>query len=437
MPVAGLHEAIRQMSDPTALLDRIVRHSLTLIPDADGASLEMRRGPDTLEYVSAAGSLARLVGVTLPVGKSLSGLALRSGQVQLCDDARIDPRVDVDAVRRTGVVSMLCVPLSDQLGGIAVLKVSARRPHAFTAKDVATLERLAAFLDVSLRAASDLEAATAAVLEAAIGEGADGPESSRAETERFVADVLTPGLAERTEAALLIDDVIGAERLHVVAQPIVDLRTRSLVAVEALTRFPSLPPHSPDHWFALAHVVGRGEELEGLAITKALAAVPSLPVDVRVAVNVSPETVLAEDFRALVEAAPLERLTIELTEHSAVADYGALVEVLRPLRDSGARLSVDDTGSGYSGLVHIMQLLPEVIKLDRQLTTGVHQDPVRQALATALVTFAGRIGAAVVAEGIEVEGEAQVLSALGVGYGQGYLFGRPGPVQALSTQTNG
>jgi EAL domain-containing protein (putative c-di-GMP-specific phosphodiesterase class I) len=138
-----------------------------------------------------------------------------------------------------------------------------------------------------------------------------------------------------------------------------------------------------------------------------------------------------------VEAAPLERLTIELTEHSAVADYGALVEVLRPLRDSGARLSVDDTGSGYSGLVHIMQLLPEVIKLDRQLTTGVHQDPVRQALATALVTFAGRIGAAVVAEGIEVEGEAQVLSALGVGYGQGYLFGRPGPVQALSTQTNG
>lgn len=149
------------------------------------------------------------------------------------------------------------------------------------------------------------------------------------------------------------------------------------------------------------------------------------------------EMVLSDGFVALLERAPLDRLTIELTEHSAVADYGRLVDVLRPLRSSGVRLSVDDTGSGYSGLVHIMQLLPEVIKLDRQLTTGVHQDPVRQALATALVTFAGRIGASVVAEGIEADGEAQVMSALGVGYGQGYLFGRPSPASDRSAQARG
>lgn len=292
MPIAGLHEAIRQMADPTALLDRIVHQSMTLIPDADGASLEMRRGPDTLEYVSAAGTLARSVGVTLPVSQSLSGLALRTGEVQLCNDARSDPRVDVEAVRRTGVVSMLCVPLSDQLGGIAVLKVSARRPNAFTAKDVATLERLGAFLDTSVRAASDLAAATAAVLEAVTGDGGvedvEGQGSSRAETERFVADVLTPGLAERTEAAQVIDDVIGAGDLTIVTQPIVDLRTRRVVAFEALSRFPSLPVHPPDHWFTLAHSVGRGEELEGLAISRALSAFEVLPADTRMAVNASP-----------------------------------------------------------------------------------------------------------------------------------------------------
>lgn len=435
MPAAGLHEAIREIADPMALLDRIVQQALVLLPHADGASLEVLRDDRRLEYASAAGTLAASVGITLPVDQSLSGRAVLTGEVQQCDDARDDPRVNAEAVRRTGVVSMLCVPLSDRLGGVAVLKVSSRRPHAFSAKDLSTLRRLATFMDVSVRAASDLADATEDVLQALDAdhspELAGGSEPGRAQAARFVADVLTPGLAERAESAQLVRDVVAGERVTTVVQPIVDLRTRELIAVEALSRFPDSTGRPPDHWFRMAHRIGLGEALELLAIRRALALVDALPYGVRMAVNVSAETVLHPDFAAVMAAVPPDRLTVELTEHSPVADYDAVLAVLAPLRAAGARLSVDDTGTGYSGLAHIMRLLPEVIKLDRELTTGVHADPVRQALTTALVSFAERIGARVVAEGIEVEQEADVLRDLGVGFGQGYLLGRPGSVDSL------
>jgi EAL domain-containing protein (putative c-di-GMP-specific phosphodiesterase class I) len=116
---------------------------------------------------------------------------------------------------------------------------------------------------------------------------------------------------------------------------------------------------------------------------------------------------------------------VELTEHSAVEDYDALEGALRPLREVGLRIAVDDAGAGYATFRHILRLQPDFIKLDRSLISGIDGDPARRALAGAVVAFAREMRGVVVAEGIERSGELAVLLGLGVDAGQGYLLGRP------------
>jgi EAL domain-containing protein (putative c-di-GMP-specific phosphodiesterase class I) len=132
----------------------------------------------------------------------------------------------------------------------------------------------------------------------------------------------------------------------------------------------------------------------------------------------------------LLAAAPTDRLVLELTEHVAVADYDALAEPLDRLRWSGVRLAVDDAGSGFASLQHILNLAPDVIKLDRALVRNVDADPARASLAGSLVAFAERIGADLVAEGIENDRERVALQRLGVRCGQGFHLGPPLPVTA-------
>ena len=429
MPERGLlFEAIRDATDPIAVFDRVVQQCLTLVPHADGASLEMRVDVDTLEYVAASGTLAPFIGLQLSVHKSFSGLTARTGEVQLCQDARIDERVSAEAVAATGVISMLCVPLSDRRENAAVLKVSARTADAFTEDDERTLRRLAGFLSVTLGAAQQIASATANVMKtASVETGASELDDSSLRTARFVANVMTPGLADRIDAAGLMDDVLNTGALKMLLQPVFNLETGEMRGLEALARFPN-SEHSPDWWFDLAHRVGRGVDLEILAARRALELLPQIPEPLRLSINTGPEAAVDPRFVELFDGIETERITVELTEHTVVDDYPHLLRVLESLRARGISLSVDDTGSGYSGLSHIRQLLPNVIKLDRTLTTGIDRDPVCQALATALVAFAERINAIVIAEGIEHAEEAETIRGLGVGFGQGYFLGRPAPV---------
>lgn len=424
-----LYEAIRDAVNPLAVFERVVEQCLTLVPGADGASLEMRRDADTLEYVAASGTLASFVGLRLSVHKSLSGLTARTGEVQLCKDARNDPRVSPEAVAATGVISMLCVPLSQEPENAAVLKVSSRAPDAFTDEDTLALRQLADFLRITLSAAQQIASATADVMRG-VGDAAILPVDADASLRRarFVANVMTPGLADRIDAANLIDEVLQDGALDVVLQPVFDLATAEIRGFEALARFPG-SPQPPDWWFSLAHGVGRGVELELLAARTALALMPRIPDPIRLSINTGPETAVDPRFVELFDGMESHRITIELTEHTVVHDYPQLLAVLGRLRARGIALSVDDTGSGYSGLSHIRQLLPDVIKIDRDLTSGIDRDAVRQALATALVAFAERIGAIIIAEGIEHASEVEAIRELGVGFGQGYFLGRPAPIE--------
>jgi EAL domain-containing protein (putative c-di-GMP-specific phosphodiesterase class I) len=121
-------------------------------------------------------------------------------------------------------------------------------------------------------------------------------------------------------------------------------------------------------------------------------------------------------------------LIVELTEHDFIEDYQAIRTGITRLRSSGARIAVDDVGSGFASLRHVVDLQPDVIKIDRSLISYVDQDPARHGLAIAFNQLAVSMGWTVVAEGIERAEELEVCSAIGIAYGQGYLLGRPAPL---------
>jgi EAL domain-containing protein (putative c-di-GMP-specific phosphodiesterase class I) len=99
------------------------------------------------------------------------------------------------------------------------------------------------------------------------------------------------------------------------------------------------------------------------------------------------------------------------------------------LRERGVRLAIDDAGAGYSSLRHILQLRPDLIKLDMSLTRNICIDPARKALAAAMVNFARDTGSQIIAEGVETASEFATLRALGAEKAQGYFLGRPLPLE--------
>jgi EAL domain-containing protein (putative c-di-GMP-specific phosphodiesterase class I) len=414
------------------VMQRAVDQALTLIPTADGASFEMLRDDGMLEYVCTSGTLAPHVGLVLAAATSLSGHSIRTAQVQRSDDTEVDPRVDRDACRRAGIRSMLCLPLSLSAGGGAVLKVSSSLPHAFSEADAAALAHVTGFLGVAVSAAHDMATATATLLADLPDTGSGGT----AEAARFVAGVMSPDLVPGIDAQRRIEQVLADHAWYTVLQPIVDLRHGSVVAVEALTRFTAEPLRTPDVWFGEAHYVGLGIQLELATLADALALLERLPSHVRLEVNVGPDALVDPRLLTLLSRFAGQPLDLELTEHERVGDYAAITESLDAVRSLGMRIAVDDTGSGYASLSHILRMRPDIIKLDRELTGGIAQDPARQALAAALVRFAAALDATVVAEGVETEQEARTVTELGIDRAQGWFLGRPARLDELDLSTH-
>jgi len=212
-----------------------------------------------------------------------------------------------------------------------------------------------------------------------------------------------------------------------VFQPIVALRGRKVVGMEALARFAGLPLRPPNAWFAEADAMSLGVDLELVAVQKALDGLVDLAPDLYLSINVSPATLMDARFCSVVSKADPRRLVLELTEHARVGDYDRLDQALNTLRAAGMRVAIDDAGAGFASLRHILKLRPELIKLDMSLIRDINADPFKQALATSLITFAEKSEATIVAEGIETEEELTTLVELGVGYGQGWFLGEPVP----------
>lgn len=222
----------------------------------------------------------------------------------------------------------------------------------------------------------------------------------------------------------LIERAVADGGFTMALQPVVDLGTRRVMGYEALARFPQDELGPPGAWFAAARRLRLLKELETAAMDKALEHLASLGPEQLLAVNLSPDA-LVSGVADRLEGPEGQRIVIELTEHEPVSDYARLNEAIGRLQAAGVRLAVDDAGAGFASLRHILDLSPDIIKIDIHIIRGVDQDPGRAAIAEMLVRFAERTGVEVVAEGVETEAEAQALLALGPMLAQGYLFGRP------------
>jgi EAL domain-containing protein (putative c-di-GMP-specific phosphodiesterase class I)/AmiR/NasT family two-component response regulator len=222
--------------------------------------------------------------------------------------------------------------------------------------------------------------------------------------------------------------MVDGTGLSMVFQPIFDLAGRRLTGMEALARFHPEPNRPPTTWFERAASLGLLVELELAAARSALAHIGQVPREAFLSINVSPATATSASFLAAMAVTTANRVVIEITEHARVDDYDQLNDAMARLRAMGVRLAIDDAGAGFASLQHIVRLAPNFIKLDIALTRGIDSDPVRRALATALISFAKEIGADIIAEGIETVGEFETLRSLGVAYGQGFHLGVPAPL---------
>ena len=173
---------------------------------------------------------------------------------------------------------------------------------------------------------------------------------------------------------------------------------------------------------------GKAEELEAAALRTALAARATLPPNCFLTLNVSPELLPTESIRSVWrDEGSLAGLVIELTEQTPIDSYVDLEPDLNQLRAAGALIAVDDAGAGYAGLRHLLALRPALIKIDRELIQDVDRDEAKRALIGMLGSFASRVDAWILAEGVEQVEELDALVSLGVPLVQGYCVARPAP----------
>jgi len=217
-----------------------------------------------------------------------------------------------------------------------------------------------------------------------------------------------------------VKDLIEHRRFHPVFQPVIDLKTHEIVGYEALTRFDD--DKRPDLHFVEAGSVGLQAELETACAAAALAAAEHLDSELWLSMNFSPTTVV-DGHVATVASGSRRIFSIEITEHVRIDDYPALRQAIDQIE--GAQLFVDDAGAGYSGLRHILELSPHVVKLDIGLVQKIDTDPARQALVSGMRHFADQTGITLLGEGVETQAEVDTLIALGVDLAQGYFFGYP------------
>ncbi len=224
--------------------------------------------------------------------------------------------------------------------------------------------------------------------------------------------------------ARAIVDVLSQHSFVPHFQPIARLSDGVTEGVEALTRFGD--GCDPAARFHEAASLGMGIALEMATMTEALLAAARMPASNWLSLNVSAE-VLREGAQLEAALASCDRaIVLELSEHDPIDDYRSLRDAVDDL-PLDVLLSVDDAGSGFASLRHVLELEPAFMKLDRTWVDHIDEDKARQALIAGLRHFADETGCRLIAEGIERAPEVAVLRDLGVDLGQGFLLGRPSP----------
>ena len=247
-----------------------------------------------------------------------------------------------------------------------------------------------------------------------------------------VRDDVVAKQRRRSDDRTLDDQLDEAlEHLWVALQPITDAQGAGVVAYEALMRSEQEALRTPPAVLDAATRLGRQFDVDRVVRSRVADLIPRLPGDVRVFVNLMPESIadplLTSDDDPLAPWAP--RLVWEITERVGLDGIPNLEQRLVALRARGARIALDDLGAGYAGLNSFAELSPDIVKFDMELVRDIDRSPTRSKLVASMVRLCRDLDVRTVAEGIETEAERDTVVALGCDLLQGYLLGRPSPIE--------
>jgi len=226
-------------------------------------------------------------------------------------------------------------------------------------------------------------------------------------------------------------------------QPLIDLVTGDMFGVEALIRWPdptgSLVP--PGEFIPLAEEMGLIDAIGGWVVDEVGrqdAVWRQQGIELEIGFNLSPRQLWQEDpvgrIAGHIRDAGIDpaRVTVEITESTAMNDPDHTLEVLHRFKDEGVRLAIDDFGTGYSSLSRLRYMPVDVLKIDRTFIREVHSDPQSASMVSAIIALASNLGMQPLAEGIETEDEWRFLADRGCPFGQGFFFSRPVPADQIT-----
>lgn len=296
-------------------------------------------------------------------------------------------------------------------------------------------------------------------LEVRIGAAGTGPDSDSAEallqaaegalnharaarvsqTKRFDAEMAA---SERRGKDILgeIQDAMDRKEFRLLYQPQVIAATGGLAGAESLVRWHNkrMGLVSPGEFIPIAerngYIVSLGAWIQFQACKDALL----WPKPWKVAVNVAAAQLLNRNFsRSVLQilestGLPPERLKLEITESSLVAESGQAREQLERLRSERIRIALDDFGTGYSSLSYLKELPIDELKIDQSFVRAIGETERSAAIVETIIRLAKNLGLSITAEGAETERQAAVLRELGCDYIQGYLYSKPIPSEDLA-----
>jgi diguanylate cyclase (GGDEF)-like protein len=235
-----------------------------------------------------------------------------------------------------------------------------------------------------------------------------------------------------------LQSAIDGDLLKVDFQPIVDLNSRDSIGFEALVRIRDFEGAwmAPIEFISVAESVGLIDQMGDLVLRRCLAVLKlteNTAPDLVITINISPLQVCREGLAGRMIAiaeryeVDLGRLAVEVTESVLIDRPCTAINELITLRSMGCRVYLDDFGTGYSSMSWLSQLPIDAIKIDRSFTAGLLSHPRRRVVVESMIRLSLDLGLDVIAEGVELEAQAEVLLAMGCLKGQGFLFGHPAP----------
>ena len=253
-----------------------------------------------------------------------------------------------------------------------------------------------------------------------------------------------PRLREQARVRLEVEnalrDALSADELELWYQPVVRLSDGVMVGVEALLRWvrPGIGVVAPEAFIPVATETGLILNIGRWVIEQAVAAVAQWP-ELYVAANLSARQLADADLVDFVRdtlgdhGVDPRRLCMEMTETDLIADTESVAAKLTGFRDLGVRLAIDDFGTGFATLDYLRRFAAaEVLKIDGSFVDGI-TDPSSHdmAIVSAALVLADNLGFETIAEGVETEAQRDVLTSLGCGYAQGFLYSRPVPASEI------